>query len=41
MPQFLFGPMHWPEQILNKLIRPVALFGRSSAERAKETERAA
>src|SRR5437588_562886 len=27
----------WPEQILYELIRPVVLFGRSAAERAKET----
>ncbi len=33
--------LHWPEQILYELIRPVVLFGRSSQDRAKETERAA
>ncbi len=36
--QFLFT---WPEQILYELIRPVVLFGRSPAERAKETGKAA
>jgi len=30
----------WPEQILYELIRPVVLFGRSPAERAKETGKA-
>jgi transposase InsO family protein len=33
--------LNWPEQILYELIRPVVLFGRSSAERAKETSKAA
>lgn len=31
----------WPEQILYELIRPIVLFGRTSAERAKETGKAA
>jgi putative transposase len=29
--------LHWPEQILYELIRPVVLFGHSAGERAKET----
>ncbi len=27
----------WPEQVTYELIRPVVLFGRSAAERARET----
>lgn len=33
--------LHWPEQILYELIRPVVLFGCSPAKRAAETDKAA